>query len=55
MYPGKDRKVISVAPTEKEKHTQIGTQREKGLVYDTYYSCDLHYYVVDIDFEFVKT
>ena len=52
MAKKRNTKVVGVAPTETEKHRQIGKLRQNGLVYGEYYSCGYHYYTVDRGFEF---
>ena len=48
----KDKKIVGVIMGDKEKSQQIGKEREKGKVRFMYWAMNVHYYMVDKDFEF---
>lgn len=49
----KDKKIVGVVMGDKEKSQQIGKEREKGKVRFMYWAMDVHYYMVDKEFEFI--
>lgn len=48
----KDKKIIGVIMGDKEKSQQIGKEREKGKVKFMYWAMNVHYYMVDKEFDF---
>jgi hypothetical protein len=48
----KGKKIVGVIMGDKEKSQQIGKEREKGKVKFVYWAMDVHYYMVNKEFEF---
>lgn len=48
----KGKKIVGVKMGDNEKSQQIGKEREKGKVKFVYWAMDVHYYLVDKEFNF---